>query len=130
MAVAYAKLYELIYRYVEDRQKAEEFCKVVDEIFKEQKEHLKESKSNIKNELRDELRNELSTKEDILLLKKDIDLVREEMVSMEERLMRYTDNKFNQMDKKMTIGFVILIILNIRTNPNAIELIKLLFGLK
>ena len=32
MAVAYAKLYELIYRYVEDRQKAEEFCKVVDEI--------------------------------------------------------------------------------------------------
>jgi len=127
MAVAYAKLYELIYRYVEDRQKAEEFCKVVDEIFKEQKEHLKESKSNIKNELRDELRNELSTKEDILIVEERLT---GKIESMEERLMRYTDNKFNQMDKKMTIGFVILIILNILTNPNAIELIKLLFGLK
>ena len=51
----------------------------------------------IKNELKDELKNELATKEDILLVKNDIDLVREEMKSMEERILRYVDNKFNQI---------------------------------
>ena len=51
--------------------------------------------------------------------------------------MRYIDNKsnqldskYNQLDKKMTVGFVVLILLYILTNPNAIELIKLFFGLK
>jgi hypothetical protein len=69
------------------------------------------------------LENELATKKDLELL--------------EERILRYVDNKISsvneriaQLDKKMTVGFVVLILLYILTNPNAIGLIKLLFGLK
>ena len=76
------------------------------------------------------LENELATKNDIALLE-------EKMNSMEERILRYVDNKISsvneriaQLDKKMTVGFVVLILLYILTNPNAIGLIKLLFGFK
>jgi hypothetical protein len=69
------------------------------------------------------LENELATKKDLELL--------------EERILRYVDNKISsvneriaQLDKKMTVGFVVLILLYILTNPNAIGLIKLLFGFK
>ena len=67
---------------------------------------------------------------DELATKKDIAILEEKMNAMEERILRYVDNRFNQLDKKMTIGFVILILLYVITNPNAIELIKLLFGVK
>jgi hypothetical protein len=76
------------------------------------------------------LENELATKNDIALLE-------EKMNSMEERILRYVDNKISsvneriaQLDKKMTVGFVVLILLYVLTNPNAIELIRLLFGLR
>jgi len=73
------------------------------------------------------LRKELATKDDILLVEERL---RGEMKAMKEEILRYVDNRFNQLDKKMTVGFVILILLYILTNPNAIELIKLLFNLK
>ena len=109
MAVAYAKLYEIIAKYIKDEKRAEELYNAVVEV-------IKEEKIIIKHELKDELKNELATKEDILLA--------------EERILRYVDNRFNQLDKKMTVGFVILILLYMLTNPNAIEIIKLLFGVK
>jgi len=73
------------------------------------------------------LRKELATKDDILLVEERL---RGELKAMKEEILRYVDNRFNQLDKKLTVGFVILILLYILTNPNAIELIKLLFGLK
>jgi len=63
---------------------------------------------------------------DELATKKDIDLVREEMKAMEERILRYVDNRFNQL---LIVQLIILFAIII-TNPNAIELIKLLFGFK
>ncbi|XRO77014.1 hypothetical protein ACO3VM_00330 [Methanocaldococcus sp. 10A] len=49
-----------------------------------------------------------------------------EIKAMEERLKRYTDNKFNQIIfLQIIILFAIIV-----TNPNAIELIKLIFGFK
>ncbi|WP_048055596.1 hypothetical protein [Methanotorris igneus] len=116
MAVALPKLYELILKKVKNEKEAKEIYDIILEL-------NKENKIIIKNELKDELKNELATKEDIYILE-------EKMNVMEERLMRYVDNKFNQLDKKITVGFVIIILLYILTNPNAIELIKLLFGLK
>ncbi len=73
------------------------------------------------------MRKELATKDDILLVEERL---RGELKAMKEEILRYVDNRFNQLDKKLTVGFVILILLYILTNPNAIELIKLLFGLK
>ena len=128
MAVAYAKLYELILKKVKDEKEAEDLCKIIERFFEEKcrqevSKKFDEQKPVFKAELKDELKDELATKNDIALLE-------ERMNSMEEKILRYVDNKFNQLDKKMTIGFVILILLYIITNPNAIELIKLLFGVK
>ncbi|MEO2117267.1 MAG: hypothetical protein ABGW92_02525 [Methanocaldococcus sp.] len=142
MAVAYAKIYELILKNIKDEKKAEELYKAVEEFIKENEKRIEDKFKNekviIKHELKDELKNELATKEDVLLaeerLERKIEVLEQqlkgEMKAMEERLMRYVDNRFNQLDKKMTVGFIILIILYVVSNPNAIELIKLLFGVK
>ena len=112
MAIAYAKLYELILKKVKDENEAKEFYDVIIEL-------VKEGKIEVKTEVKEELKDELATKKDIAILE-------EKMNAMEERILRYVDNKFNKLDKKMTIGFVILVLLYIITNPNAIELIKVL----
>ncbi|WP_456374030.1 hypothetical protein [Methanocaldococcus sp.] len=49
--------------------------------------------SIIKNEVRDELRKELATKEDLMLVEERLC---GEIKAIEERLKRYTNNKFNQ----------------------------------
>jgi uncharacterized membrane protein YheB (UPF0754 family) len=137
-AVVYSKLYELI-KNVKDEREAEEICKIIEEYFakkckEEVSKNFEEQKPVFKAELKDELKDELATKKDIALLE-------ERMNSMEERILRYVDDKFHyldkkidesfyKLDKKMTIGFIILILLYILTNPNAIELIRLLFGIK
>lgn len=41
--------------------------------------------------------------------------------------MRYIDNKYNQLDKKITVGFVILFISIVVLNPTTLEFIKLFF---
>ena len=58
------------------------------------------------------LKDELATKKDLELL--------------EERILRYVDNKLNQIK----ILIIIVLFAIILTNPNAIELIKLIFGLR
>jgi len=95
---------------------AKEFYDVIIEL-------MKEGKIEVKTEVKEELKDELATKKDLELL--------------EERILRYVDNKFNQLDKKFTneinqIKILIIIVLFaiILTNPNAIELIKLIFGVK
>ncbi|ADC70390.1 conserved hypothetical protein [Methanocaldococcus sp. FS406-22] len=121
MAIAYAKLYELVYKYVQDKEKAEIISKAIEEFIKENEQRIdkrfEESKIIIKNELKDELKNELATKEDILLtkteLKNEIELVREEMKAMKEEILRYIDNKINQI-KILIIIVIFAIILTIK----------------
>ena len=87
------------------------------------REEVKYQSSIIKNEVRDELRKELSTKEDLMLIEERLS---GKIKSMEEGLKRYTDNKFNQI----IILQIIILFAIIITNPNAINLIKLIFGFK
>ena len=116
MAIAYAKLYEIIHKKVKDEKEAEELYNVIVEI-------VKEGKLLVKNELKEELRNELSTKEDILLVKKEIEMVRNELNQKIEITKK-------ELEYKMIIQTLIILFAIIITNQNAIELIKLLFGLK
>ena len=142
--MAHNELYERIYKIIADTHlKNEEKVRLVWEIVEthiekkiEEKtiKNFENQKPVLKLELKDELRTELATKEDVLLL-------REEMKGMEERILRYVDERFHyldkkiderfyKLDKKMTIGFIILIILYVITNPNAINFVKFLIGLK
>jgi hypothetical protein len=105
MAVAYAKLYELILKKVKDEKEAKEFYDVLIEL-------MKEGKIEVKNELKDELRSELATKEDVRYLDWKIDAVKREL------------------EYKLIIHTLIILFAIIITNPNAIELIKLLFGFR
>ncbi|AIJ04942.1 hypothetical protein JH146_0091 [Methanocaldococcus bathoardescens] len=77
MAIAYAKLYELILKKVKDEKEAREIYDIIIEL-------NKENKIIIKNELKDELRSELATKEDIKYLdekiEKEIKLLRRDMI--------------------------------------------------
>ncbi|ADC69091.1 conserved hypothetical protein [Methanocaldococcus sp. FS406-22] len=141
MAIAYAKLYELIYKNIKDEKKAEELYKIVEEFIKENEQRIEDKFKNekviIKNELKDELKNELATKEDILLtkteLKNEIDLVREEMKAMEERILRYVDNKIYEVRNDITqikILVIITLLAVVILNPYAYEIVKTLIGLK
>jgi len=105
MAIAYAKLYELILKKVKDEKEAREFYDVIIEL-------IREGKIEVKNELKDELRGELATKEDVKYLEGKIDMVKKEL------------------EYKLIIHTLIILFAIIITNPNAIELIKLLFGFK
>ena len=87
MAVAYAKLYEIIHKKIKDEKEAEDLYNSIIEI-------IKEGKLSVKNELKEELKDELATKKDLELL--------------EERILRYVDNKFHQLDKKIDEKFSLL----------------------
>ena len=84
---------------------AKEFYDVLIEL-------MKEGKIEVKNELKDELRSELATKEDVRYLDWKIDAVKKEL------------------EYKLIIHTLIILFAIIITNPNAIELIKLLFGFR
>ena len=101
----YGKLYELILKKVRDEREAKEFYDIILEL-------MKEGKLEVKTELKDELKDELATKKDLEL--------------WGEKILRYVDNKLYQIKIMLIIIFFTIIL----TNPNAIEVIKLLFGLK
>ena len=69
------------------------------------------------------LENELATKKDVALLE-------ERMNSMEEKILRYVDNKFYELDKKTDRIFYLIIvfmIVYVLTNPQVIGVMKLIF---
>jgi hypothetical protein len=102
MAVSYTTLYELILKYVKDEKLAEAIAKAVEFLDKRNEERIEkkfeEQKPVFKAELREELRDELATKKDVALLE-------ERMNSMEERILRYVDDKFHYLDKKIDDRF-------------------------
>ena len=120
MAVAYNRLYELL-KNVKDEKEAEELCKIIERFFEEKcreevSKKFDEQKPIFKAELKDELKDELATKNDIALL--------------EEKILRYVDNKFYELDKKTDRIFyliVVFMIVYVLTNPQVIGVMKLIF---
>ncbi len=119
MAIAYAKLYELILKKVKDEKEAKEFYDVMIEL-------MREGKIEVKNELKEELKDELATK-------KDIELVRGEMKAMKEEILRYVDNKIYEVREdinQIKILIIVTLLAVIILNPYAYEIVKALIGLK
>ena len=106
MAIAYAKLYELILKKVKDENEAKEFYDVIIEL-------VKEGKIEVKTEIKEELKDELATKKDIVILE-------EKMNAMEEGILRCVDNKLNQIKILILITLFAVIVLN----PYAYEIVK------
>jgi len=83
------------------RKKTEELYRIVEEFIKENEKRIENKFKSEKVIIKHELKNELATKEDIKVLEEEINAVGErlrgEMRTMEERLMRYFDNKFNKL---------------------------------
>ena len=127
MAVAYNKLYELL-KNVKDEKEAEELCKIIERFFEEKcreevSKKFDEQKPVFKAELKEDLKDELATKNDIALLE-------ERMNSMEEKILRYVDNKFYELDKKTDRIFyliVVFMIVYVLTNPQVVGVMKLIF---
>ena len=127
MAVAYNRLYELL-KNVKDEKEAEELCKIIERFFEEKcrgevSKKFDEQKPVFKAELKEDLKDELATKNDIALLE-------ERMNSMEEKILRYVDNKFYELDKKTDRIFYLIIvfmIVYVLTNPQVMGVIKLIF---
>ena len=103
MAIAYAKLYELVYKYVQDKEKAEIISKAIEEFIKENEQRI-DKRFEENKILKDELKNELATKEDLMLVEERL---RGEMKAMEERILRYADNKFNQIKISIIIEMLL-----------------------
>ena len=107
MAVAYNRLYELL-KNVKDEKEAEELCKIIERFFEEKcreevSKKFDEQKPVFKAELKEDLKDELATKNDIALLE-------ERMNSMEEKILRYVDNKFYELDKKTDRIFYLIVV--------------------
>ena len=138
MAVAYNRLYELL-KNVKDEKEAEELCKIIERFFEEKcreevSKKFDEQKPIFKAELKEDLKDELATKKDIALLE-------EKMNSMEERILRYVDDKFHYLNKKIDDKFyeldkktdrifyliVVFMIVYVLTNPQVIGVMKLIF---
>ena len=127
MVVAYNRLYELL-KNVKDEKEAEELCKIIERFFEEKcreevSKKFDEQKPVFKAELKEDLKDELATKNDIALLE-------ERMNSMEEKILRYVDNKFYELDKKTDRIFYLIIvfmIVYVLTNPQVMGVIKLIF---
>jgi uncharacterized protein YdcH (DUF465 family) len=107
------------------KETALEVVKVFEETEKQLKETAIEETKKRKIELRDELRKELATKEDILLVRQEIETVRQELDGKIESLRQEVKGELKVL--KMLIYFLgaLIIILN----QNSLEfLAKLIFG--
>jgi hypothetical protein len=129
-----------IYEKFEEKLGKEAASVVVKALEMSIREAIKESKENIKTELTEELKKELATKYDIELLKKDIDVLRQETnkeigVLREEMhkeigIVRKEIDLVRKEMKIMEIRIIaVLVIVMILLNHNAIEFLARLFGL-
>jgi len=129
-----------IYEKFEEKLGKEAASVVVKALEMSIREAIKESKENIKTELTEELKKELATKYDIELLKKDIDILRQETnkeigVLREEmhKEIGIVKKEIDLVRKEMKIMEIriiaVLVIVMILLNHNAIEFLARLFGL-
>lgn len=95
---------------------------VVEALESSIKEAIKEGKAEAKSDISEELKKELATKYDVALVKKDIDILREEM-------HKEIDIVRKEM-KIMEIRIIaILIIVMILLNPGALKFLARLLGI-
>ncbi|AEF19898.1 MULTISPECIES: hypothetical protein [unclassified Hydrogenobaculum] len=106
------------------KEKAVEIAKIIEDTINHLDERVVEETKKRKIELRDELRKELATKEDILLVRQEIETVRQELNGKIESLRQELKGEIKVL--KMWIFFLgaLMVVLN----QNSLELIARLLG--
>jgi len=117
------------------KEKAVEIAKIIEDTINRLDERVVEETKKRKIELRDELRKELATKEDILLVRQEIETVRQELNGKIESLKQELKGEIEALRQelkgeikvlKMWIFFLgaLMVVLN----QNSLELIARLLG--
>ena len=109
-----------IYRILEEevgRERAEKIGKLIESALEQVEEKAREQKSVIKAQLRDELRKELASKEDIALVRQEIETVRQEL-----------KGEIKALEEKMKRWLLILGFLIVFTNQNTVTFLLKLAG--
>ena len=106
------------------KEKAVEIAKIIEDTINHLDERVVEETKKRKIELRDELRKELATKEDILLVRQEIETVRQELKGEIESLRQEVRGEIKVL--KMWIFFLgaLMVVLN----QNFLELIVKILG--
>ena len=106
------------------KEKAVEIAKIIEDTINHLDERVVEETKKRKIELRDELRKELATKEDILLVRQEIETVRQELKGEIGSLRQELKGEIKVL--KMWIFFLgaLMVVLN----QNSLELIARLLG--
>ena len=114
-----------IYEKFEEKLGKEAASVVVKALEMSIREAIKEGKEDIKTRLTEELKKELATKYDIELLKKDIDILRQEM----HKEIGLVKKEIDLVRKDMKIITIIILAVIILLNQNSLEFLARLFGL-
>jgi len=106
------------------KEKAVEIAKIIEDTINHLDERVVEETKKRKIELRDELRKELATKEDILLVRQEIETVRQELNGKIESLRQELKGEIKVL--KMWIFFLgaLMVVLN----QNSLEFIAKILG--
>ena len=132
-----------IYEKFEEKLGKEAASVVVKALEMSIREAIKESKENIKTELTEELKKELATKYDIELLKKDIDILRQETnkeigvlreemhkeIGIVKKEIDLVKKEIDLARKDMKIITIIILAVIILLNQNSLEFLARLLGL-
>ena len=130
-----AKLYNKLVERL-GKETAVEVIEIVNEVESGLKEKVVEETKKRKIELRDELRKELATKEDIMLVRQEIETVRQELKGEIESLRNEVKGEIEALRqeikgeiKVLKIMIFFLFALVIILNKESLELILKVFGL-
>jgi len=106
------------------KEKAVEIAKIIEDTINHLDERVVEETKKRKIELRDELRKELATKEDILLVRQEMETIRQELNGKIESLKQELKGEIKVL--KMWIFFLgaLMVVLN----QNSLELIAKILG--
>ena len=125
MATVPLELYELFEEKL-GKEKAKEAIALVEEALEAVEEKAKEQKTVIKAELKDDLRRELVTKEEFFgevgKLRQEIETVRQEMKTLEERLM----GEIKVLKILIYVTLLAVILMNRGTIEYLVNLIRML----
>ena len=131
MATATMEIFKLLKEEVGE-EKAEKLVEVIEESIETVRKEAKAQKPILKAEIRDELRKELATKEDVLLVREEllgemgkldqkIETVRQEMKTLEERLM----GEIKVLKILIYVTLLVVILMNKGTIEYVVNLIKM-----
>lgn len=119
----------IIYEKLEEKLGKESAHAIAESLENVINESFSQSQEKLKYQITDELKKDLANKNDLLLVKQDleskIDIIKKEI----ENMRKENDYKIELLRKEMRMIFVILTFLIIILNQNNIELIAKLFGI-